>query len=175
MICDVTDRRVDGCYGWIVVMSGFCLIVLTDGILFTFGNLLIELTEYFDADRARIALVGALMLGFSCLTGPISGGLCDRFGCRMVAVTGAVLSSVSLLISSFATNVTYLYLTYGVLGVHDTALALSLSRPLFWDSFERHLILLVNERGIEPATATLVEKSRALPVNYGFLCHGHVH
>jgi hypothetical protein len=69
MICDVTDRRVDGCYGWIVVLSGFCLIVLTDGILFTFGNLLIELTEYFDADRARIALIGALTLGFSCLTG----------------------------------------------------------------------------------------------------------
>ena len=58
-----------------------------------------------------------ILLNISTLnTGPISGGLCDRFGCRMVAVTGAVISFIGLLISSFATSVTYLYFTYGILG-----------------------------------------------------------
>ena len=49
-------------------------------------------------------------------SGPVIGGLCDRFGCRMVAVTGVGISFIGLLISSFATSVTYLYFTYGILG-----------------------------------------------------------
>ena len=69
MRCDLADNSVDGSYGWVVVWSGFSLIVITDGILFTFGNLLVELVEYFDADRATISLIGSLMIGFACIFG----------------------------------------------------------------------------------------------------------
>ena len=69
MKCNLADKSVDGSYGWVVVCSGFSLILITDGIFFSFGNLLVELVEYFDADRATISLIGSLMLGFACIVG----------------------------------------------------------------------------------------------------------
>ena len=51
---------------------------------------------------------------FRILAGPIVSWLVNKYGCRAVAITGAVVSSVGLGISVLATNVTTLYVTVGV-------------------------------------------------------------
>ena len=62
------------------------------------------------------------MLGFHGLLGPISGGLVNRFGTRVVCVTGSLMSSLGFFFAALVQNVPCLMLTYGnyqILRGHD--------------------------------------------------------
>ena len=50
------------------------------------------------------------------ISGPIVGALVNKFGCRNVAMIGAVISSVSFFVSTFSPNVTVMILLYGFCG-----------------------------------------------------------
>ncbi len=50
------------------------------------------------------------------LSGPLSGVLCDRFGCRKVVFVGALIASFGWLVSAFSTGVPYLYFSVGIAG-----------------------------------------------------------
>ena len=60
--------------------------------------------------------MGSLVCGLYQLSGPLVGGLVNRFGCRPVCMAGAVLAWASFSLSSMSPNVTVLMLTYGVMG-----------------------------------------------------------
>ena len=47
-------------------------------------------------------------------TGPLTGLLMNRFGCRAVTVFGATLCSAGLLITSFAKHLEFMYFSYGI-------------------------------------------------------------
>ena len=47
------------------------------------------------------------------LFGPIAGGLTDRFGARAVVMSGAVLSTIGLLLTSLVPSLYLMLLTYG--------------------------------------------------------------
>jgi MFS family permease len=47
---------------------------------------------------------------------PLAGILSDRFGSRPVVFIGAILSATAYLVSSYVTELLYLYLSYGLLG-----------------------------------------------------------
>ena len=49
-------------------------------------------------------------------TGPLVGGLVNKFGCRPVAIAGSLTGAVSLVLSTLAPNVIVFILVYGVLG-----------------------------------------------------------
>ena len=55
------------------------------------------------------------MLRVWCVLGPLAGGLTDRYGCRLVTISGSVLAAGSLVISSFSPHVNMLIATYGLL------------------------------------------------------------
>jgi hypothetical protein len=69
MKCDLTNRGIDRGYGIIIVCSSFCLITITDGILFSFGILMVELIEEFNKDRATSAIIGSILIGFCGFSG----------------------------------------------------------------------------------------------------------
>ncbi|KAF2359698.1 Major facilitator superfamily [Trinorchestia longiramus] len=48
------------------------------------------------------------------MSGPISGALVNKFGCRVVTIMGSVLASVMLFLSIFAFNIYILYFTIGL-------------------------------------------------------------
>lgn len=50
------------------------------------------------------------------VSGPIVGALANKFGCRRVAMVGAVVSAVSFFVSTFSPNVTVMILLYGFCG-----------------------------------------------------------
>merc|ERR1711962_971337 len=50
------------------------------------------------------------------LSGPVVGGLVNKFGCRPVCMAGAVLAWASLSLSTLSNSVPLLMLTYGLLG-----------------------------------------------------------
>ena len=61
------------------------------------------------------AWVGSIAIGLNSLLAPVSGSLCDRFGCRAVTICGSLICCVALVASSFVTHLELLYFTYGIL------------------------------------------------------------
>lgn len=49
------------------------------------------------------------------LFGPITSGLSERYGCKVVAFLGGLLCFLGLLLTSFVSDLSKLYMTYGVL------------------------------------------------------------
>ena len=97
-------------------------------------GLRLTLFRYFDSDPGTVSWVGSLLCGVYLMSGPIVGGLVNRFGCRPVCIageregrtkshlviiftiTGSIITSVAFSLSIFSVNVPMLMLLYGVLG-----------------------------------------------------------
>jgi len=47
---------------------------------------------------------------------PLAGALVNKFGCRPVAVFGAVWSAFGFAISTLSPNINVMMLTYGIIG-----------------------------------------------------------
>ena len=106
----------DGGWGWAVVLAGFTVHLLLDGINYTFGILLGPIARDLGSDEATVVWAGSLLVGVNLLSGPLVGGLVNRFGCRPVAVAGSVLSAAAMAASTLARDVVTFILVYGVLG-----------------------------------------------------------
>ncbi|VDP75499.1 unnamed protein product [Echinostoma caproni] len=100
----------DGGYGWFIVLGSFVCMVLVDGVCFSYGIFLSELEATFGATKMQMTLAGSL------LTGPIVSGLMNRFGARILVLIGSIISSVSIVISSFARDVNMFIVVFGVIG-----------------------------------------------------------
>ena len=99
-----------------IVFASFMCNVIVDGIIFSFGILLLEISEEFHESKARTAWIGSLQAGFYLIIGPVVSALANVFGCRKTTLFGSVLASTGFILSYFAQNVETLYLTFGVLG-----------------------------------------------------------
>ena len=48
------------------------------------------------------------------LFGPFTGGLCEKYGIRLVTAVGGLIAVVGLLLTSFTNSLYVIYLTYSV-------------------------------------------------------------
>merc|ERR1719430_739673 len=63
-----------------------------------------------------IAMVGSILAGAIMLVGPISSTLVNKFGPRKTCIAGAIISALSIFISTFSPNVYMLMISYGIVG-----------------------------------------------------------
>lgn len=54
-------------------------------------------------------------LGMNFFFGPFTSALCDRFGCRIVAMFGGIISVTAMFATSFVNSLVPIYLTYSIL------------------------------------------------------------
>ena len=54
-------------------------------------------------------------LGMNFFFGPFTSALCDRFGCRIVAMLGGIISVAAMFATSFVDSLVPIYLTYSIL------------------------------------------------------------
>ncbi|KAF3422609.1 hypothetical protein E2986_02716 [Frieseomelitta varia] len=106
----------DGGWGWVIVAASFMCNLFVDGIIFSFGVFLNDISEAFAVSKARVALVGSLQSGFYLMAGPFVSALANRYGFRLVAILGSVISCSAFILSYFSTSIEFLYISYGVLG-----------------------------------------------------------
>lgn len=106
----------DGGWGWVVVAASFLCNMILDGIGYSFGILLEPLMAYFGVGKGVMSMVGSVLAGVILLVGPIAATLVSKFGTRAVCMSGAVISSLAVFMSSYSPNVGVLMLLYGVLG-----------------------------------------------------------
>lgn len=106
----------DGGWGWVIVAASLVCNIIVDGIGYSFGIFLPEFVRYFDSPRSKVSLVGSLLCGTYLCAGPIVSALTNKFGCRPIAITGSIISTIAFILSVFAPNIEILILTYGVIG-----------------------------------------------------------
>ncbi|XP_054165081.1 monocarboxylate transporter 14-like [Oppia nitens] len=106
----------DGGFGWIVVLASFMCNFIVDGIIFSFGILLIEISNEFHETKASTAWIGSLQGGFYLILGPIVSALANIYGCRKTTIFGSLVAAIGFILSFFAGNVKTLYFTFGILG-----------------------------------------------------------
>ena len=88
-----------------------------------------------------LAWVGSLAFGAMFFMGPLTTVLCEQLGCRVVTCLGGILSFVGLLTTSFVTNFTLLYITYGLLWGAGTSFCYFASLVILPSHFRNHLSL----------------------------------
>jgi len=106
----------DGGWGWVIVGASFLCNMVLDGIGYSFGILLEPLMSHYGQGKGMIAMVGSILAGAIMLVGPISSTLVNKFGPRKTCIAGAIISALSIFISTFSPNVYCLMISYGVLG-----------------------------------------------------------
>ncbi|KAL4220443.1 solute carrier 16 [Mactra antiquata] len=108
-------KNLDGGYGWVIVVAFFLIEVLVDGIRFSFGLYFVQFLDEFGEGKGRTAWVGSLMVATYNLGGPLFAAIVNKLGYRVASLIGSITASIGYIISYFATNVYFLYFTYGVI------------------------------------------------------------
>lgn len=70
----------------------------------------------FGASKASVALVGSLLSGFYLIVGPFVSALTNRYGFRLVAISGSLIASMAFAVCYLAESVYMLHICYGVFG-----------------------------------------------------------
>lgn len=64
----------------------------------------------------KCRLISKSIINISSQTGPFASALANRYGFRSVTIVGAFIGGLAFFLSSYATSINYLCLTYGILG-----------------------------------------------------------
>ncbi|KYO18715.1 monocarboxylate transporter 10-like [Alligator mississippiensis] len=76
---------------------------------------MVSLLETFKSSSSQTAWIGSLSYGFIMIFGPVSGKLLQKYGAIKVAVFGALIMIAGVISSSFAHDISILFLTHGLL------------------------------------------------------------
>lgn len=106
----------DGGYGWVIVLSSFVIMLISDGIAFSFGLLYNALLEEFNESKSTTSWVGSIFYGVTLLCGPIASAMATKYGCRKATIVGGIIASVGFLISSQANSIGMLCFFFGIVG-----------------------------------------------------------
>ena len=69
MSVDEPVQPADGGFGWIIVLASFVISFLVDGVLFTFGVLLVGLMEELGESTFSVAILGGVFVGVVAIAG----------------------------------------------------------------------------------------------------------
>ena len=101
-------------YGWVVVFAAATVVAFGQGSLFTLGVFLKPLEDSMLWSRSAVsvtALINWMAMGVGSF---FWGGMSDRLGSRSVTIAGGLLLGLSLVLSSQATALWHLHLTFGL-------------------------------------------------------------
>lgn len=103
----------EGGWGWMVVFASFWCMFILDGVTFTFGSLLTDMTQDLGVTQSLVALINSVAVALYFVAAPLASALINRWGFRACAMTGSVTCSFSLFFSYFCTNYATLVIFYG--------------------------------------------------------------
>ncbi|KAL9965736.1 hypothetical protein ACROYT_G029578 [Oculina patagonica] len=112
--CEIESWK-DGHWGWVVCLSAALVQFVVLGIHNSFGILYIVFVREYGWSKALTGYIGSMGLGMNFFFGPFTSALCDRFGCRIVAMFGGIISVTAMFATSFVNSLVPIYLTYSIL------------------------------------------------------------
>ncbi len=102
-------------YGWIMLFAIALMTFASSGSRFSFGVFVDPMSRELNWGRDQLALAASLNLILAGLLRPAVGLVADRFGSKIVMMTGVALAGSALILTSFARELWQFYLAYGVL------------------------------------------------------------
>lgn len=112
---DDCENWKDGGRGWMICFAAAMVQFVVLGIHNSFGILYIVFVKEYGWSKALTGYIGSMGLGMNFFFGPFTSALCDRYGCRVVAMIGGVISVAAMFATSFVNSLVPIYLTYSVL------------------------------------------------------------
>ncbi|XP_054166112.1 monocarboxylate transporter 10-like [Oppia nitens] len=118
------------------------------GVVNSFGVLYVYLLEKFSAQQKvqflepLIAGVGSVCVGLIFFCSIFASLLTDRFGIQRICFVGGLLATVGMYSSSLSTNLTQLYITYGIILGLGASLSYAPSLVILGHYFKRRLGLV---------------------------------
>ncbi|KAM4842863.1 monocarboxylate transporter 13 [Thomomys bottae] len=112
----------DGGWGWMVVLSAFFQSALVFGVLRSFGVFFVKFVAAFEEPAARVSWIASIGIAVQQFGSPLGSALSTKFGPRPVVMTGGFLAALGMLLASFSTSLTHLYLSIGLLSGSGWAL-----------------------------------------------------
>src|SRR5262249_3711657 len=102
-------------YRWVIVAAGGLLGCVAIGAMFSLPVFLGSIAR--DTGWSVTGVSSAMTIGFLAMasTSMVWGNLSDRFGTRLVVVTGSIILAVSLALASRTTSLIRFQLTFGLL------------------------------------------------------------
>ncbi|XP_071504686.1 monocarboxylate transporter 13-like [Diadema antillarum] len=127
-----------GARKYFVLAAAFLVLLLVAGFLKGMGIFILEWQQYFDVDATTAS---GITVGISFVlpfTSPMAGALTHRFGCRCIAITGGLITAVTMLTASFISSIGVLLLFLCIIGFGQS-LAFSPCVVIVGYFFDRHL------------------------------------
>lgn len=111
----VSSDDLNSPWAWPIAWAAFTTGLVVFGVVYSFGIFLQPMMRDLHAgEAATSALFSAVGLAFYML-GPLTGYLADKFGPRLMVLTGAALMSAGLMLTGLIKQLWVGYLTYGAL------------------------------------------------------------
>ena len=82
-------------------------------------------------------------MGLIFFAGPVAGKLINRFGCRIIGISGTLLNALGLFLSSFVTSLPLMFLTFSLLCGMGTSCVYTSSFMIVPRYFKMHRSLAV--------------------------------
>ena len=95
---------------------------ITSSVMTVFGLFLIPITQEFDLSRASVSMVLLIVAVASALIYPVIGWLADRYGSRVVILSGNILFAASVASVSMVEGLFHLYAAYALIGITGSVL-----------------------------------------------------
>ncbi|XP_030839119.1 monocarboxylate transporter 5 isoform X1 [Strongylocentrotus purpuratus] len=129
--------------GWTMAMAAFIHLTFTYGIISSFVVLFVSLEEEFESSAVATGWMGSMAWGVAAMFSPFSALMFLRWGHRPIALLGVLCCSVGLLVTSFLSNLWYMYVSFGFVFAAGTNM---LNNPAF------HLTALhfPGKKGVRP-------------------------
>ena len=102
-------------YGWVVVATGFTIILVGYAVRNTFTVFYPVIVDDFGWTRGITAIMYSLTMLSYGLVAPFAGSLVDRFSPKLVFSAGGLVIGGGIALCSTATSVWHFYLFYGVM------------------------------------------------------------
>ncbi|KAM5164870.1 monocarboxylate transporter 14 [Mantella aurantiaca] len=135
------NPNIDGGWAWMVVLSSFLVHLLVMGSQMALGILNMEWLEEFNQSRGLTAWVSSLTMGITLIVGPFIGLFINTCGCRKTAMIGGFLTSLGWVLSAFATNVHFLFFTFGVMAGIGSGMVYLPAVVMVGQYFQKHRAL----------------------------------
>ncbi|XP_067624694.1 uncharacterized protein [Eurosta solidaginis] len=126
----------DGGWGWIICGIAFLVHILTTGLQLSSGLLLFYAIEHLR-DSNGIEWVGALNWSISMLLAPFVITFCRKKSTRVMAVVGGLVLPLSVLFTSFATELGQIFFSYGIIFGIAVAMVRESSTIMLGNYFKR--------------------------------------
>ena len=113
---DEVETPSEGKEALLVLACSTLLAMIVETSWIAFPLFYVEFSEHFNESKFLTGGIGSTQNALCQTLQLVSSGLIQAYGCKPVAISGALVVFASFLLSTFATSIGYLYVTYGVIG-----------------------------------------------------------